>query len=363
MWSYRLIAPYTFERTELPATSPDSLIDGQVLVKSVALGICGSDLPAFRGVRGKLPGDDGVSAAEKDGFPMHEIVGDVVASRHPAHQPGDRVVGWASGFDGLMELVVTDGSGLAAYDPSLAPPFAVCLQPLACVLHAVEKLPPLTGRHVAVIGQGATGLLFSYVAKSAGAPHITGVDPINRTEIGTLFGVDSVVCATSDRWVSRLAAAERPDVVIEAVGHQSATLNHAVAATAPGGTVFYFGVPDDESYPINMWTMLRNDLTLKSGETRDRQRMLNAANDFARDHPELLSNYLTHTFHIDDVQAAFDLACRPDSSRIKIALVVDSSDGDGDLLQTNASRALSTPGQAVRKRPRGCVHRLPPHRG
>ena len=34
--------------------------------------------------------------------------------------------------------------------------------------------------------------------------------------------------------------------------------------------MFYFGVPDDDSYPISMRTMLRNNLTLKSGVTLDR---------------------------------------------------------------------------------------------
>ena len=69
--------------------------------------------------------------------------------------------------------------------------------------------------------------------------------------------------ATSDRWVSQLAPADRADVVIEAVGHQVATLAHAIEAAAPGGTVFYFGVADDDAYPISMRTMLRNNLTLE----------------------------------------------------------------------------------------------------
>jgi L-iditol 2-dehydrogenase len=53
----------------------------------------------------------------------------------------------------------------------------------------------------------------------------------------------------------------------------------------------------------------------------DRRRMLNAAGEFARDHPELLSAYVTHTFSVDDVQQAFELANRPAPDRIKIALV------------------------------------------
>ncbi len=320
MWSYRIVAPYLFERTSIPDKTPESLADGQVLVRFEAAGVCGSDLPAFRGARGRLPGDDGPSAAEKDGFPIHEIAGAVLASRHPDHRPGDRVVGWASGFDGMMERVVSDGNGLAPYDPALSPAEAVGLQPLACVLYACEQLPDLAGRHVAIIGQGSIGLLFSYVAKAAGARRVTGVDPLDRAGPATQFGVDDAVRATSDRWVSRLAAGDRADVVIEAVGHQVATLAHAVEAAAPGGTVFYFGVADDDAYPISMRTMLRNNLTLKSGVTLDRRRMLELAGKFAAEHPGLLRSYLTHTFRVDDVQGAFDLACRPDPERIKIAI-------------------------------------------
>lgn len=320
MWSYRIVAPYQFERTAIDEKTPECLGDRQVLLRFLAAGVCGSDLPAFRGVRGRLPGDDGRSAAEKDGYPIHEVVGEVIASRHPEHRPGDRLVGWASRFDGLMERVVSDGDGLAPYDPALSPQQAIGLQPLACVLYAVEQLPALEGRTVAILGQGSIGLLFSYVANAAGARHVTGVDPIDRASVAAAFGVDTMVRATSDRWVSQLARNDRADIVIEAVGHQVATLSHAIDAAAPGGTICYFGVADDESYPISMRTMLRNNLTLKSGVTLDRRRVLDLANKFAAEHPELLKTYLTHTFDLAHVQDAFELACRPDPERVKIAI-------------------------------------------
>ena len=320
MWSYRIIAPYLVERTSIADKTPEQLADGQVLLQFLAAGVCGSDLPAFRGAKGRLPGDDGRSAAEKEGFPIHEVAGEVIASRHRQHRAGDRVVGWASGFDGLMERVISDGNGLAPYDPALTPAQAIGLQPLACVLYACEQLPDLAGRRVALIGQGSIGLLFSYVAKAAGARRVIGVDPVDRENIAPTYGVDDAVRATSDRWVSQLAAADRADIVIEAVGHQVATLGHAIEAAAPGGTVFYFGVADDEAYPISMRLMLRNNLTLKSGVTLDRHRVLELAGKFAAEHPELLGKYLTHTFGIDQAQAAFELACRPDPERVKIAI-------------------------------------------
>ncbi|CAN5234684.1 zinc-binding dehydrogenase [soil metagenome] len=320
MWSYQLVAPYLFERTTVAEYAPESLGDGQVLLRFLAAGICGSDMPGFRGTQGRLPADTGASTAGIVGFPIHEIVGEVISSRHPEHRRGDRVVGWASGFDGLREQVIADGAGLVSYRAALAPHLAIGLQPLACVLYAIEQLPDLTGKRVAVIGLGSIGLLFAYVAKVAGAQHVTGVDPIDRSAIATSFGVDTAVRATSDRWIRHLDPADRPDVVIEAVGHQVATLGHAVEAAAVGGTVFYFGVPDDDWYPISMRTMLRNNLTLKSGVTLQRRRVLQDADVFAAEHPELLGNYVTHTFGSEDAQAAFELASRPTAGRVKIVI-------------------------------------------
>ena len=197
----------------------------------------------------------------------------------------------------------------------------MALQPLACVLYALEQLPKLNGRHVAVIGQGSIGLLFSYAAKAAGARIVTGVDPIDRDGVAKEFGVDTVVRATSDRWVSHLDSHDKPDIVIEAVGHQVATLGHAIEAAAFGGTVFYFGVADDDSYPISMRTMLRNNLTLKSGVTLDRRRMLSRRQRIraraSRPAPGLCHPHLRRR----RVQAAFELACRPTPERIKIAIV------------------------------------------
>lgn len=321
MWSYRLDAPYAFTRHDVPEPSADALPDGHVLLRFLAAGVCGSDIPGFRGTQGRLPGDTGCSAAGMNGFPIHEIAGEVLASRHSEHSVGDRVVGWASGFDGLMERVVADGDGLASHPSEMTAQHAVALQPLACVLYAVEQLGDLTGKRVAVIGQGSIGLLFSYVTKAFGAAHVTGIDPVDRAELASAFGVDRTVRSSSDRWVRHLGTGRRPDVVIETVGHQVATLGHAIEAAAFGGTVFYFGVPDDDAYPINMRIMLRNNLTLKSGVTLERRRVLAAAAEFASSHPDLLPAYLTHTFDVADVQSAFELACRPAPDRVKIALV------------------------------------------
>jgi threonine dehydrogenase-like Zn-dependent dehydrogenase len=320
MWAQRLTAPGRFEACEVPAPGAGQLAPGQVLLRTAAGAVCGSDLPSFRGelAPDAPPGEH--PWPERPGYSLHEVAGTVEASRHPEHAAGDAVVGWASAFDGLAELVVTDGEGLGSYDPSLAPETAVMIQPLACVLYAVEQIRGISGASVAVLGQGPIGLLFSHVAKSAGARRVVGVDRVERGGVAETFGVDEAVHAPSDRWVASLAEAEKPEVVIEAIGHQTATLNHAVSAVAPAGQIYYFGVPDDPSYPFNLRLFLRKDLTLRSGVTHERRRVLAAADAYLRRHPALAESYVTDVLGAEEATEAFTRATRPRPEQLKVVL-------------------------------------------
>jgi threonine dehydrogenase-like Zn-dependent dehydrogenase len=229
-------------------------------------------------------------------------------------------VGWASLFDGIAELVVTDGDGVAGFDRGLPATTAVLLQPLACVLYAVEQLGDVSGQSVAVIGQGPIGLLFSHVLKARGAARVTGVDPVDRSDVASVFGVDETVTARAERWAARLSDADRPSVVVEAVGHQVSTLQPALDAVAPRGQVFYFGVPDDPVYPFDMMTFLRKNLTLRSGVTLDRRRVLADAGAHLAAHPVLRDCYVTHVHPVADVQLAFEAAVTPRPGQLKIAV-------------------------------------------
>ena len=321
MWAQTLRGPFRFEQVEVAAPDPAALPPGHVLLAPRAGAICGSDLPNFRGGVWPHPAaEDGWGATRAPGFPMHEVVGEVVASEHPGHSPGDLVVGWASMFDALAELVVTDGEGLAPYDTSLRATTAVMLQPLACVLYAVEQLGDVSGQSAAVIGQGPIGLLFSSVLKARGAARVTGVDPVDRTDVASVFDVDEVVTARAERWAAGLSDADRPSVVVEAVGHQISTLQPALDAAAHGGQVFYFGVPDDPVYPFDMMTFLRKNLTLRSGVALERRRVLTDAGSFLAAHPELRERYVTSVHPADDVEAAFGAAIAPRPGQLKIAI-------------------------------------------
>lgn len=316
MWAYRLVEPRRLAPIELPAPSASQLPAHHVLVRMTAGGICGSDLPKFAAI--PQPAQHGPPVLPgRPGFPMHEIVGEVVASRQDDLPVGSHVVGWAVRSDGLAEYVVTDGRRVARYDPQWTPLRAVLVQSIACVLHAVDRIE-VAGRTVSVLGLGPIGLLFAHAARTRGARRVVGVDPVDRAQVGRQLGLDEVVTAGSDAWVAGLTDAERPQVCIEAVGHQTATLNHALHAVAPGGSILYFGIPDEAIYPVDVERLMRAHLTLIGGVTRLHREALVAADQYLADHGGLYEDLVTHVFGRDQIQDAFETAARPAPGRLKV---------------------------------------------
>jgi threonine dehydrogenase-like Zn-dependent dehydrogenase len=318
MWAWALAGPGRFVPVEVPRPTERDLGTNEVLLRVAAGGICGSDGPFYLGAPN--PWAATRTPGVTPGFPMHEVVGEVVASTDPDVAVGRLVVGWASRFDGISEYLVADALGVWPYDRGHSPEDAVLIQPLACVLFAVERLGDVTGQHCAVIGLGAIGLLFAHVLRARGARTVTAVDRVDRSAAAAAVGVDRFAWDTSGPWSRTVAEDDRPGVVVETVGHQTLTLQHAIDAAAPCGRIFYFGVPDDRVYPLDMEAMIRKHLTLMSGGTLDRRRMLADADAYLRRHPELADVLITHRFPVAEVQQAYDLAFRSTGDRLKIVL-------------------------------------------
>jgi L-iditol 2-dehydrogenase len=318
MWAHVLDGPMRFKTIEVPDPLNAPLAEGDVILRFLAGGICGSDLPAFRGQRRLI--DTGPAGAATVGAPMHEVAGEVVRSGDPALAAGSIVVGWADKANGLTEYVVTKSTSVRAFSGDHDPAVAILLQPLACVLSAADRLPDIAGKRVAVIGQGPIGALFAHVLKSLGAGHVTGVDRIDRTGGGAQFGTDEFARMSSDQWAAGLAPGERPYLVVEAVGHQVATVTDAVNAVAPFGHVYCFGIPDEAVYPFPMNQFLRKHLTMQSGVTIERPTWLAAADAYLEKHPDLAETYVTGVFGADNPQAAFEAAINPRPGQVKLTL-------------------------------------------
>jgi threonine dehydrogenase-like Zn-dependent dehydrogenase len=315
MWAHQLTGPGRIDPVETPDPRGSELAPGKLIARFEAGGICGSDLPSFLGVEDLIMG----RAHGLPGYPLHELVGEVVESAAGDVPVGARIVGWADRHQGLAEYFVARADNVLVLDgEALTPARATVIQPLCTVLHAVERLGDLRGARVAVIGQGSIGTLFSHTLKRRGAAHVTGVDPIDRRDVASAFGVDECVWDTAVRWAARLGDDDRPDIVVEAVGHQAGTLDDAVHAVAVGGTVLGFGVPDDAYYAFPFARFFRKNATLIGGVTTERRSALAAARDYLVANGELLDPYITDVFPASEAQAAFELAAHPAAGRLKV---------------------------------------------
>lgn len=102
------------------------------------------------------------------------------------------------------------------------------------------------GMTVAVVGDGAVGLLGVLSARQKGAERVIAMSRHpSRQKLAREFGATDVVTERGDEAVARVQELTRrvgADAVLECVGTQEA-MQQAIRSTRPGGTVGYVGVP------------------------------------------------------------------------------------------------------------------------
>ena len=121
---------------------------------------------------------------------------------------------------------------------------AAITEPLACVLHGIEKAHVKLGDTVAIIGAGPIGLLHLLTSKKMGAGKVIISDLVDeRLQVARQLGADETVNAKREEPVEkirRLTEGYGADVVIEAIG-LPATWEQALRMARKGGTVLEFG--------------------------------------------------------------------------------------------------------------------------
>lgn len=288
---------------------------GQVRLRFRAAGLCGSDMPQLRGM--PIFSVNG----NHDGAPIHEIVGEVIETASDRLVVGDQVVGTGGAAAGLAEILVESDRNFIPIPPGFSHAESVLVQSISTVLRAANRLPEVKGKKVAIIGAGPIGLTFAHVLRHRSAGHITLIDPVPRREIALGYGADEYVPTQSAQWVRSLASRDRPDIVIDAAGHQQSTVRDAIHAVATWGFVLGFGAADDDEYVIPYREMYERGITLSSGRTLDNWvEVLGAGRDYLVEHRADFADFITHTFPIEDAQAAYSLCAHPQKSRIKIVL-------------------------------------------
>ncbi|MDV3277525.1 MAG: zinc-binding dehydrogenase [Nitrososphaerales archaeon] len=118
-----------------------------------------------------------------------------------------------------------------------------CSEPLASVIHALDRVQVERGERVAIVGAGALGLMFLQLLKAKGAEVIVANRSGGRLEVASRLGADSVIQVDDGSLADRVRTATGglgADVVVEAVGRKE-TWESAFGAARNGGRVLQFG--------------------------------------------------------------------------------------------------------------------------
>ena len=228
--------------------------------------VCGSDLWPYRGIQS-------VDAPTPMG---HEYCGYIeeVGSAVTSVKPGQFVVGsfamsdnscphcrvgyqsscqqreWVSRAQApYMRVALADGTLVPTSDlPSkeMLPSLLAASDVLGTGWFAADAANVKKGSTVAVVGDGAVGLLGVLSAKQMGAERIVAMSRhATRQKLAKEYGATDIVTERGDDGVTRIKDLTKgigADCVLECVGTQESMMQ-AIRSTRPGGFVSYVGVP------------------------------------------------------------------------------------------------------------------------
>ena len=149
----------------------------------------------------------------------------------------------------LLRVPLADGTLLATPDvPSeeLIPSLLTLSDVMGTGWFAADAANVKPGSTVAVVGDGAVGLLGVLSAKQMGAERIIAMSRHrSRQKLACEFGATDIVTERGDEGVARVKELTNgigADSVLECVGTQESMMQ-AISSTRPGGHVGYVGVP------------------------------------------------------------------------------------------------------------------------
>jgi threonine dehydrogenase-like Zn-dependent dehydrogenase len=294
---------------------------GEILVRLHVGSICGSDLPFFL-FDTSHPALTGASTPLPPMLSLHELVGFVAHSRSERFKEGDRILALPTiPHRGLAEYFVSSDDRAVPLPAGPANRLVVS-QPLGTVVHACLKLPEVVGQTAVVLGQGATGQLFTALLHQMGVTRIIAVDLLpERLKVSTRMGAAHTICGSASdvaNAVDAITDGKRADLAVEAIGKVE-TLNLAAKLLRRNGTLLAFGLPHKYNYDFDFHEFFWNEgrLITSLGPTVD---------DF-RVAVEMIANgvidvgpLITHSFPFSRAQEAFTLFADRADGVIKVTL-------------------------------------------
>ena len=315
--------------TEMPVPE---IGDGEILMKVIASGICGSDVMEWY---------------RRDKVPLvlgHEVAGDVVRVGKGAanFRVGDRIASThhvpcntchyclndhhtacvilqkgtyfePGGFAEYLRIpAINVDRGTFHIPEGVTYEEASFMEPLACVVRGQKGASVSPGQTVLVVGAGIAGLIHVGLARAQGAGVIIAADTIPaRLETAKKMGADFSIQADENMYgkIREKNEGRLADLVIICHGE---FIQYGIKAVEKGGKVLIFAsAPEGAAIPVSVNEIFwRTEVTLLSTYAGSPADCLQALK-IIRMKTIPLQNLITHRLKLDDIQKGFQAVESP----------------------------------------------------
>lgn len=256
-----MTAPGVIEFRETPRPIA---AEGQVLVRIMRIGICGSDIHVYHGkhpftrypvtqgheVSGRIEavgsGVEGLSVGQKVTIEPQVCCGHCYPCTHGKYNlceelkvMGFQTTGTASEYFAVDAAKVTPLPETMSYDEG------AMIEPLAVTVHAAKRFPELKGARVAILGCGPIGILLMQSCKALGAASVLVTDVSDyRLSVARSVGADYAVNTGETAMEQALRDAfgsDKADVIYDCAG-SDITMGQAIRCARKGSTIVLVAV-------------------------------------------------------------------------------------------------------------------------
>ncbi len=253
--------PGKIEFREVPVPEPK---EGEVLIKIMEIGVCGSDIHVYHGkhpftsypvtqgheVSGLIEklgaGVTGLSKGQKVTIQPQVVCGECYPCRHGKYNlceslkvMGFQTTGVASHY------FAVDAKKVTPLPETMSLEEGAMIEPLAVAVHAVRRAGDVTGQDICVLGAGPIGILVAQTAKGMGARRvmITDISEI-RLQKAKECGIDFCINTKEKNFGEALLECfgpDKADVIYDCAGNDI-TMGQAVQYARKGSTIILVAV-------------------------------------------------------------------------------------------------------------------------
>ncbi|HZW84622.1 MAG TPA: alcohol dehydrogenase catalytic domain-containing protein [Nitrososphaerales archaeon] len=305
-----------------------TIAEGDILVKMLACGLCGTDIEKIRGeYTAAMPvlGHEAVGEVAESGargfkkgervFPHHHVpCGECRLCRSGAPTMCERYRTSNLSPGGFSEKFQVprwnvEKGGVLRLPESVSSERAALIEPLACCIRAIDRLGVVEGDSALVVGAGPVGLMHAIYLQSLGVqPILTDVSQA-RVDFATGLGFDALRADKVNVGVEsrKRTGGAGVDEVIVASGSPKAIVQ-GLQSVRKGGMVSLFGIPTKGvhlDYPVADIYLSEVSLIPSYGATEvETPRALKALLADGKKYEKLI----THRFAIHDFDEAVKAA-------------------------------------------------------